>query len=238
MPGPRRPRWRKRSIASPSCSMAAPLPRAPPRVYLFLIPTPKPAARWKRQTAPCMCARRCGGTRRRKVPVIASEAKQSISRHKERMDCFASLAMTALQPAEIIRYITELAQQFRVAEFTHHGIAAAAEGDGADAAGGPGHRLGPPQRDRRALAFFRGARHRRAAIVLQEWHCNVISDIGHWFAPGLIDQAASLSAWVLAGTQPAAIAACNSSSSVSRYSFAMISALMVERRLPSHIAMA
>src|SRR5258705_576398 len=27
-------------------------------------------------------------------PVIASEAKQSMSRHKERMDCFASLAMT------------------------------------------------------------------------------------------------------------------------------------------------
>jgi hypothetical protein len=26
--------------------------------------------------------------------VIASEAKQSMSRHKERMDCFASLAMT------------------------------------------------------------------------------------------------------------------------------------------------
>src|SRR5829696_8232787 len=134
--------------------------------------------------------------------------------------------MTALQPAEIIRHIAELAQQFRVAEFTHHGIAAAAEGDGADAAGRPGHRLGAPQRDR------------RAAIVLQEWHCNVISDIGHWFAPGLIDQAASLSAWVLAGTQPAATAACNSSSSVSRYSFAMINALMVERRLPSHIAMA
>jgi hypothetical protein len=29
--------------------------------------------------------------------VIASEAKQSISPRKERMDCFASLAMTALQ---------------------------------------------------------------------------------------------------------------------------------------------
>jgi hypothetical protein len=28
--------------------------------------------------------------------VIASEAKQSISQHKERMDCFASLAMTVL----------------------------------------------------------------------------------------------------------------------------------------------
>ena len=28
-------------------------------------------------------------------PVIASAAKQSMSRHKERMDCFASLAMTA-----------------------------------------------------------------------------------------------------------------------------------------------
>jgi hypothetical protein len=41
-----------------------------------------------------------------------------------------------------------------------------------------------------------------------------------------------------AGAQPAATAACNSSSSVSRYSFAMISALMVLRRLPSHIAIA
>ena len=62
---PRRPRWRKRSIASPSCSMAAPLPRAPPRASPFSIPTPKPAARWKRPTAPCMCARRCGGMKRR-----------------------------------------------------------------------------------------------------------------------------------------------------------------------------
>jgi len=39
-----------------------------------------------------------GDQRREKAkvcpPVIASEAKQSMSRHKERMDCFASLAMT------------------------------------------------------------------------------------------------------------------------------------------------
>ena len=41
----------------------------------------------------------------------------------------------SLQTTEIIRHIAELAQQFRVAEFTHHGIAAAAEGDSADAAG-------------------------------------------------------------------------------------------------------
>jgi hypothetical protein len=32
----------------------------------------------------------------RYFPVIASEAKQSISRHNERMDCFASLAMTGI----------------------------------------------------------------------------------------------------------------------------------------------
>jgi hypothetical protein len=30
------------------------------------------------------------------LAVIASEAKQSISPHKERMDCFAALAMTEL----------------------------------------------------------------------------------------------------------------------------------------------
>ncbi|MEH2608254.1 hypothetical protein V1293_000543 [Bradyrhizobium sp. AZCC 1693] len=39
-----------------------------------------------------------GASRREKAmlypPVIASEAKQSMLRHKERMDCFASLAMT------------------------------------------------------------------------------------------------------------------------------------------------
>jgi hypothetical protein len=39
-----------------------------------------------------------GDQRREKAkvcpPVIASEAKQSMSRHKERMDCFALLAMT------------------------------------------------------------------------------------------------------------------------------------------------
>src|ERR1700760_3097129 len=53
------------------------------------------------------------------------------------------------------------------------------------------------------------------------------------------DQAALLLArGASAGAQPAAIAACNSSSSASRYSLAMISALMVERRLPSHIAIA
>jgi hypothetical protein len=33
--------------------------------------------------------------------VIASEAKQSISPHKERMDCFASLAMTVRGRSEI-----------------------------------------------------------------------------------------------------------------------------------------
>src|ERR1700733_2042635 len=40
------------------------------------------------------------------------------------------------------------------------------------------------------------------------------------------------------GAQPEEIATCNSVSSASRYSLAMISALMVERRLPSHIAIA
>src|SRR5438445_11810913 len=32
--------------------------------------------------------------------VIASEAKQSMSRHKERMDCFAALAMTRREPRD------------------------------------------------------------------------------------------------------------------------------------------
>jgi hypothetical protein len=41
-----------------------------------------------------------------------------------------------------------------------------------------------------------------------------------------------------AGAQPHEIAACNSCNSVSRYSLAMISALMVLRRFPSHIAIA
>ena len=39
------------------------------------------------------------GAKRREIaklypPVIASEAKQSMPRHKERVDCFATLAMT------------------------------------------------------------------------------------------------------------------------------------------------
>jgi hypothetical protein len=57
---------------------------------------------------------------------------------------FAHPTISILKPAEIIRHIAELAQQFRVAEFTHHGIATAAEGDGADAAGHSRHRLGAP----------------------------------------------------------------------------------------------
>jgi GGDEF domain-containing protein len=105
------------------------------------------AARWKRPTAPCMCARRCGGMN---VVVKHSSLRATGSREcapddrlreaihltaQEEWIGFASLAMTRLQPAEIIRHIAELAQQFRVAEFADHGIAAAAEGDGADAAG-------------------------------------------------------------------------------------------------------
>jgi hypothetical protein len=35
---------------------------------------------------------------RRHFSVIASAAKQSMSRHKERMDCFAALAMTWIEP--------------------------------------------------------------------------------------------------------------------------------------------
>ena len=58
-----------------------------------------------------------------------------------------------LQRAEILRHIAELAQQFRVAEFAEHRIAAAAEGNRADAAFHPRHRLGAPQRavDQRML---------------------------------------------------------------------------------------
>src|SRR6266540_2114216 len=36
----------------------------------------------------------CVARSRNYIHVIASEAKQSMSRHKERMDCFATLAMT------------------------------------------------------------------------------------------------------------------------------------------------
>ena len=46
--------------------VAAPLPRAPPPASPSSTPIPKPAARSKRPTAPCMCARRSGGMRHRR----------------------------------------------------------------------------------------------------------------------------------------------------------------------------
>src|ERR1700716_2057185 len=91
----------------------------------------------------------------------------------------------------------------------------------------------------RTLAFPGGPRARRAAIVLQERHCDIIGDIGHGRAPDLIDQAASVfTRGNLAGAGLVETAACKSCTSLSRYSFAMINALIVLRRFPSHIAMA
>ena len=43
---------------------------------------------------------------------------------------------TASEPVQIIRYVAEYFEQPRVAEFADQGIAGAAEGDRADAAGG------------------------------------------------------------------------------------------------------
>ena len=70
-------------------------------------------------------------------------------------------------------------------------------------------------------------------ITITDTEGNVVS----WSSAGAIGFKGSRKGTPFAATQ-AAMAACNSSSSVSRYSFAMISALMVERRLPSHMAMA
>ena len=48
------------------------------------------------------------------VPVvIASEAKQSIVRHKERMDCFASLAMTAVIDARSMATTADMISRSR-----------------------------------------------------------------------------------------------------------------------------
>jgi hypothetical protein len=43
---------------------------------------------------------------------------------------------TILQSAQIIRHLAEFSEQLSVAEFADHGIAGAAEGDRANAAGG------------------------------------------------------------------------------------------------------
>src|ERR1700682_2152806 len=87
----------------------------------------------------------------------------------------------ALEPAQIVRHVAEFPQQLRVAEFADHGIAGTAERDGADAAGGPRQDLGAPQCGCRALAFLGGARARGASVVLQEWQCYVVRDIGHLY---------------------------------------------------------
>jgi len=72
------------------------------------------------------------------------------------------------QPAQIVRHVAEFPQELRVAEFADHGIAAAAEGDRADAAGDPRQDFRAARCRRRTLAFLRGAGDRRAALVLQE----------------------------------------------------------------------
>jgi GGDEF domain-containing protein len=64
-PGPRRPPWKKRSTGSPSCSAATTSARALPPALRSLVRTPKRAARWRRRTARCTCARRNGGMRAR-----------------------------------------------------------------------------------------------------------------------------------------------------------------------------
>src|SRR5262249_29239952 len=61
------------------------------------------------------------------LPVIASEAKQSISTREERMDCFASLAMTVEDQLAFGRYA---AKNTRVALSTTVAIRSG-EGDGA-----------------------------------------------------------------------------------------------------------
>ena len=42
-----------------------------------------------------------------------------------------------LQPAQIVRHVAEFPEQLGIAEFAEHGITGAAEGDRANAAGGP-----------------------------------------------------------------------------------------------------
>src|SRR5882757_2229650 len=134
--------------------------------------TPTRARRSRKPTAPCTCARRSEGMR----------------------------TSRRLQPAQIVRHISELAQQACIAELAGHGIAGAAEGDRADAAWNPRHYLGAAQRGARALAFLRGASDRFTAIVLQEWQCDVISDIGHGLPPSTMPRCCSPEQKVLLST--------------------------------------
>jgi hypothetical protein len=56
----------------------------------------------------------------------------------------AKLTAARSEPAQIIGYAAELLQQLSIAEFADHRITAAAEGNCADAAGGPGHDFRAP----------------------------------------------------------------------------------------------
>src|SRR6185437_12175358 len=145
------------------------------------------------------------------------------------------LAMTrALKRAQVVRHFAEFSEQLGIAKLASHGIAAAAECDRADIAGDPRQRFSAAQRRGRALTLLCGTRNQRTRIVLQEGHRHGIGDVGH----GLLRQAAFSVGSECKGAQPEEIVACNSMSSASRNSLAMISALIVLRRLPSHIAMA
>ena len=75
--------------------------------------------------------------------------------------------------------LSEVPEHARIAEFSGHRIAAAAESHRADAAGCARHRFRAPQRAGRMLAFFGSACDRHAGLVLQKWHCDVIGDVGH-----------------------------------------------------------
>src|SRR6185437_12548026 len=143
--------------------------------------------------------------------------------------------------------MAERPEQLGVAEFARHWIAAAAERHRADMAGCARQYLGAAQRRRRALTFLRRARDQGPGVILQERQRDVIGEVGHNSAPSrsslgsarsLLRQAAVSVGCDCSGAQPKEIAACNSISSASRNSLAMISALMVLRRLPSHMAIA
>ena len=171
----------------------------------------------------CMCARRTGGTSR-------DQAGQQLA-------CFAECgpAQTAqanLTARQIFRHVAEFPQQLASPNSPVMGSPLRLNATAPMWPGSSRQDLGAAQRGRRALAFLGGARDRRSVLVAQEGQCNVIGDIGHGVCSDVDGSggAAACSASCCAGvsgTQPAEIAACNSSSSASRYSLAMISALMV-----------
>jgi hypothetical protein len=81
----------------------------------------------------------------------------------------------------IIRYVAECPDQLCISELADHGIAGAAESDGADMPRASRQDLGSAQRGRRTLAFFRNACDGTAVVVFKKRHRHVVCDVRHDF---------------------------------------------------------